>query len=284
MVRNQRERALFSLPPAISTVNLYFLDAVWGEHEHASERHEFHWLRKGRLAVSLGGKLHEAGVGDFLFIPQRTVHRDIFNVADPCEVLMVQFGWPPWDARLMRLLPAGIVGKLSETSRQEARFLLDMLFAETVRASRHQPHILNALFHAVLLKIMANDVAPTPPPTQPDPYRQRRGQYLVNEARRYLAKHFDRRVAIRDVAGELKVSPYHLCHVFRDVMGQSLHEYLMALRISRAEALLLEGQYTVAQIAHATGFSSGNYFAKVFRKYRGRAPKAVLNRHPARKG
>jgi AraC family transcriptional regulator of arabinose operon len=60
--------------------------------------------------------------------------------------------------------------------------------------------------------------------------------------------------------------------VFRQVTGTSTVRYLNWLRINRARALLMEGDYTVTEAAEAVGFSDVYYFSRLFRKMTGTNP------------
>jgi len=59
---------------------------------------------------------------------------------------------------------------------------------------------------------------------------------------------------------------------FRKAYGQSPVQYYVGLRLARAHALLQETDMRVTDVAIATGFSSAEYFAQVYRKRFGRPP------------
>lgn len=52
----------------------------------------------------------------------------------------------------------------------------------------------------------------------------------------------------------------------------SPNDWLLRLRVEKAVALLAEGAHSIAETAHATGFTSHAYFCQVIRKYTGRSP------------
>ncbi|NLG26125.1 MAG: AraC family transcriptional regulator [Clostridiales bacterium] len=58
---------------------------------------------------------------------------------------------------------------------------------------------------------------------------------------------------------------------FREQLGLPPGEYVMREKIRRAEALIRGGEL-VTTVAHRLGFSSSQYMASVFRKYRGISP------------
>ena len=66
--------------------------------------------------------------------------------------------------------------------------------------------------------------------------------------------------------------------LFKKETGLTPHEYLTAVRMERAEKIILSGvsnrysAYTVGQIAEACGYAEPLYFSRVFKKYFGVSP------------
>ena len=79
---------------------------------------------------------------------------------------------------------------------------------------------------------------------------------------------------VEEVADSLGVSPEHLSRCFRKEFGVPPVEYLTRLRIQSAINELLGTEKSVECIARENGFSNGNYFGKVFRRYMGMSPGA----------
>jgi AraC-like DNA-binding protein len=76
-----------------------------------------------------------------------------------------------------------------------------------------------------------------------------------------------RNIGMNDMAHASGVTRFHLTRSFRSALGETPMQYLMKLRIQMALDLLMNTPYTVDQIAKQCGFTCGNYFAKVFRKW-----------------
>ena len=56
-------------------------------------------------------------------------------------------------------------------------------------------------------------------------------------------------------------------------------QYVIQLRISEAQILLRDTDYSVRQIAKMTGYQNFNYFLNVFKKKTGTTPNAYRSRH-----
>jgi AraC-like DNA-binding protein len=103
--------------------------------------------------------------------------------------------------------------------------------------------------------------------------RQRR---LVDLARAYLDAHLCESVGLDRVASDVGTSLYHLCRIFRQATGVTMHEYRMRQRLTRAMQRLLDGESeTLTELALDLGFSSHSHLCRVFRQQVGMSPSAT---------
>ncbi len=95
---------------------------------------------------------------------------------------------------------------------------------------------------------------------------------LILRARKYLDSHFDGPIGIGDTADFLGVSQSHLSREFYRATGMKPVDYLTRLRLKRAIHLLHTTAWKMEEVSSACGFSSSNYFNKVFKKYMDMTP------------
>lgn len=88
----------------------------------------------------------------------------------------------------------------------------------------------------------------------------------------YMAANFERGLTIAEVARVAGLAPNYFLRAFRQELGTPPHQYLLALRVTAAERMLLETDLGLAPIAYATGFSSQSHMTTAFTKLRGRTP------------
>ncbi len=84
-------------------------------------------------------------------------------------------------------------------------------------------------------------------------------------ARRYIDNHYRENLTLEILAEAVHISKYHLAHVFSREYGISPINYMLNLRLQECRELLRTTDYSVAQIARMTGFSSPSYFSQRFR-------------------
>ena len=71
------------------------------------------------------------------------------------------------------------------------------------------------------------------------------------------------------------LSPFHLCHIFRDMTGTSIYDYVLQERLARSLDAVLDGDDDLTSIALDAGFSSHSHFTARFRGFFGCTPAAL---------
>ncbi len=118
-------------------------------------------------------------------------------------------------------------------------------------------------------EILAASFSAGPPPL---PGRRSVRRDLAEDLRRLLGRTFREPVHLAHLARELETSPFHLCRVFREETGESIHRYLTRLRLRAAVEALGRGEKDLSGLAFDLGFSSHSHFSHSFRREFGVPP------------
>jgi AraC-like DNA-binding protein len=111
----------------------------------------------------------------------------------------------------------------------------------------------------------------TPRITQPE---------SLNWITAYCAFHLAEPLRVRDLAERAHLSQSHFSALFRQRFGMSPHQYLIHLRIQRAQELLRTTPHSLAYIAEQCGFADVHHLAKTFKRMNGISPGAYRGRLP----
>lgn len=95
---------------------------------------------------------------------------------------------------------------------------------------------------------------------------------VIKKAIHYIAKNFSKNITLDNVSNEVHLNSSYFSSVFKQATGSSFTEYLNMVRIEESKRLLANTDYSVIDIAIATGFDNQSYFSKVFKKYTGLTP------------
>jgi len=91
---------------------------------------------------------------------------------------------------------------------------------------------------------------------------------VVDHIQAHLAEPLD----LETLAGVACFSPYHFHRLFHGWMGETIHDFILRLRLERAAArLLYDPRRSITEIALDCGFSSSSTFARAFRTSYGRS-------------
>lgn len=102
-----------------------------------------------------------------------------------------------------------------------------------------------------------------------------RGGLAPWQARRVAAlveRRLDGTLSNEELATEAKLSTSHFCTAFRQTFGMSPHAFVIARRVERAKALMLDTDDGLADIADACGFADQAHLSRVFRQVTGSSP------------
>lgn len=94
----------------------------------------------------------------------------------------------------------------------------------------------------------------------------------IAAAQAFMSKHIQDDISINDVAAHIGYSPSRTYELFKASTGLTPNDYLNRLRVDRSAELLSNSTLSITEIAFAVGFSSSQYLARVFRKYKGSSP------------
>jgi len=104
---------------------------------------------------------------------------------------------------------------------------------------------------------------------------------LVQRAIDLMEERLERQVTVSQVAHEVGLSMPYFCRIFTEQTGMPPSEYLINLRLSRAQEYLRYTDLTVSEVAHLLGYDT-SYFSRLFKQRTGRTPGDYALQHRAR--
>ncbi|WP_138753184.1 AraC family transcriptional regulator [Paenibacillus sinopodophylli] len=93
----------------------------------------------------------------------------------------------------------------------------------------------------------------------------------IDQAIRLMTLQYGQQLSIEGIARTLGYHRAHLTRLFKEATGLPPMQYLLKVRMKKAEELL-RTELTVAQIATSVGYNDPLFFTKQFRKWSGQSP------------
>ncbi len=95
---------------------------------------------------------------------------------------------------------------------------------------------------------------------------------VIAKAVDHINSNYTSSISLEELCEISGVSKQHLCRLFQSVLNVRPMEYIAKRRIQAAKELLSHSDLSIEDIAEQTGFCSGSYFCKLFRRYEGITP------------
>ena len=100
----------------------------------------------------------------------------------------------------------------------------------------------------------------------------------------HIGENLDRRIELDELAEIACFSVYHFHRIYRAMMGETVHETAMRLRMQRASSDLKRSDRPMLEIARRAGYGSVAAFARAFRSHFGAPPTAFRGQDRGQSG
>ena len=89
----------------------------------------------------------------------------------------------------------------------------------------------------------------------------------VQRAGDFMLKHFaDDKLALHHVAGQVRLSKWHLSRLLTSTTGWGFSDHLAAIRVAMASRMLVEGRLIVKEVAGAVGYRNVSQMDRQFKR------------------
>lgn len=89
---------------------------------------------------------------------------------------------------------------------------------------------------------------------------------------RYFSDHYQEGISLERMAEHFGYNKDYFGKIFREQMGVGFSQFHSALRMEYAQELLGSGSHKIYEVSEILGYSTVDYFTKIFRKYTGLSP------------
>ena len=84
---------------------------------------------------------------------------------------------------------------------------------------------------------------------------------------KYIYNNYMNKITLQDIANQVYLSSYYLCHQIKDITGTTFKELVNNVRVDESIKLLLDSDKTISDISLDVGFSHTRYYNKSFKDY-----------------
>ena len=144
----------------------------------------------------------------------------------------------------------------------DLRCLFEMMFRTLSAGEPNAELFCSSLMHALLVSVLTVTAGPRAESEKPleEPH------ILGRRIKEYIDKHYMEPITLQSMGEALRISPYYLSHVFKQMSGYSPVQYLLRRRIGEAQTLLITTDLSITRIAEMVGYDTQSYFNLQFAK------------------
>jgi len=95
----------------------------------------------------------------------------------------------------------------------------------------------------------------------------------------YIYKHITEPIMLGDIASAAALSPCYLSRLFLKETGRTIKDYILEMKIEKAQNLLKYSDSSSAEIAQFLSFSSQSHFISTFKRLTGITPKKYKDQY-----
>lgn len=219
-------------------------------------------LRAGDFFVIHPGKRH----GYAELAPHTVVFNLLYHSSDPPPALL--FGGCPLMSSLFpkdaSSVKADTLGRVARRNLSDVLSLVKAIRREEDSARPLRHDVCSSLFASVILLLSRETSTGHSDATIP-----------IRAEVDYIAQNLGRKISLADICAISGRSVSTLSRLFRNTVGRSPGDYVIAMRIAKAQSLLAQPEASLEKVADETGFCNASHLSRTLRAKRqtsGRTP------------
>ncbi len=233
--------------------------AVWqvGKRGLESSGHLLIYHESAEVQYTVGSVLIHGAVGSVLFLPADTVI--LAEVLKKGSVISIEFTLMDDDQPLSgpSLIATAVPSHLRNRFQHAAAL-------QAQPPSLSNQYAMLSDFFGILYELERNT---------PRGHRQNLLEEKIRPSIAYIENHIpDRKLNLKQIASLSGISETHFRSLFTELYGCTPLQYMIELRVRKAECLLQESDLSMAEIRRSCGFQSHAYFTKQFLRIVGKSP------------
>ena len=257
---------------------------------HSHQEYEIYFFHSGDCKYLINNRIYELLPGDIILLDGLTLHKPNPRPGSTYTRSMLHFS-PTWLDEILSALGMPYLldpfqklnNYLLRTGYDESGQFVDgrikkiasltaQMDEEKQRTGQKNNH-LEAEVRLELVQLLLGIYKMSQKDLAQLPSKKTEKELHAESIASWINDHYSEKVTLDRIADELNLSKYYTSHVFKEVTGFTIMEYVMGCRLNQVKYLLeMEPDQTLSEVACATGFESMAHFSRFFKEKVGVTP------------
>ena len=235
---------------------------------HAHENHlELQYIGGGAAQIKIDGRTYLARKGDVVVYNAGVLHDECAD--SERGMSFYNFAVKNFSAPLLpdnHLLandvkPVLHTGKMSATVESIFREIFEQVSQKKVHAGAICHHLLNSLLVILSAQVPHEKI-----------FRDEFDESF-SRCKDFIDEHFTENISVEEMSRIANMSVSGFAHSFKKFFGLAPGQYLIRLKLGRAQKLLIGTDKNITEISMALGYDNVSHFNNQFKKFVGTSPK-----------
>lgn len=219
----------------------------------------------GAGKLQYGEKEYKLGAGDCVFIDCRNPYSHTTDPDNLWILRWVHFYGPTVPSIYDKYKERGGRPVFHPSTTEEVEKAWTSLFDTAKSADYMRDMKINAALAELLVLVMSES-------WHPEDQITAKKKASVADVKEYLDSHYSTKITLDGLADQYYINKYYLTKVFKEQYGQSITNYLLNVRITKAKQLLRFSEKSVEEIGLEVGLGAPHYFSQTFKSVEGVPP------------
>jgi len=246
------------------------------EFQHFHNFYEMHILLDSHANHIIEGNLYRINMFDIVCLKPYLLHKSEYPQGPPKKRLIIQFHLPDYEDILHPELTEALsifeaplpIYRFDQKLQDNFISLLNEIFQASKSGSPINKLTIHSRFLALICMIYQYRSSNI---YEPESLSATAAKIYAITA--YIHNHYSEELSLASLSKQFYLSNYYLSHLFKEITGFTLINYIQMTRIRNAQQLLLFTDKKITDIAEQCGFDSFSQFNRVFNKFCDTSPR-----------
>lgn len=255
-------------------------------YAHTNDGHELYLLLNGDVSFSIDGQIYKLEPYDLLIISNKEIHRTIIHSDVPHERIYIYFD-PQEIAKfntqkydLLQIFEARKLGFGNKIGRELIeKYDIPQYFQQIYEWNKSILPEKNAMMLSILIQLIIKVSSAFTYPVEEEKVKEDASYngkiYLILS---YISTNLHKKITLEELEKNFFINKYYLCHLFKEMTGFTILEYITYKKIYAAKELLKK-TYAINEVCVKLGFEDYSNFYRSFKKVAGISPQQYVKNY-----